>query len=60
MILQSLVGAARSSARVRAPLLNIVGAGTALALVIAMLGIPAVGVSKGKPGATPPGCRALL
>lgn len=54
MFLQSPVGAAGSSARVRAPLLNIVGAGIALALLILMLGIPAVGVSKGKPGAPPP------
>lgn len=53
MILQSLTGAAGSSAHVRAVLLRTAGAGMAVAVLLVMLGIPAVGLAKGKPRPPP-------
>ena len=53
MIMQSCIGAAASWTRVRATLLSAAGAGMALALLIVLLGIPGIGLAKGKPGPPP-------
>jgi hypothetical protein len=53
MILQALADATGSWPRVRAVLFNTARAGVALALLITMFGIPAIGLAKGKPRPPP-------